>query len=765
MNPTCVAAATALLPFLATSLAAQSAGGVDLHHLRTPLHRAPADLNPSPGLWAAGADYKARFDGGLVFVPYLGEAASENAVFRWRTAGLGEHELPPGAAPEPRQLGGFRCEYDLGPLTEAYDVRADGLEQTFVLASEPSGALDVDLHGAIGGNLHGVARPPAHAPIDFADGFGRVVVRYGAALAIDALGARTPLLTSCTGDVVTIHLPRELLRRAAYPLVVDPLLSAVVLTAGTTATSLTGGYRGIAIERDDHAPNHNVVVAFTRVASLLDTDVMAFVCDDDFGDVISVFADLDANTASDDADVAFVGGANTWVLVLARSVSAYTGCRYHLHPGGSTTMGNTLTAFTTPGSSRETRPRVGGSRRQAGGTNAVLVRQRDPASIAGNTASSTVWASVLDLVLGTETVPVQVAGGTFLDAENPAVSKDSGGGSWAIAWQTWSRLFASEWQVKARRISQQGALSAGNLSTDRDTAGKHQISPRVDGSAGRYLLVFGEADSTTFPGKITGDVFEVSRAMRFDWNEGGASASNVQPSHGVLGSLYREMMLGGVSYDTDTRSHWAIGETNITSGVTHLNVVGHHGVLVYQHQLQAPEPNTSSNWHAVCFDDDHQRFLSAFAREGLGNGGTGYSHKVVGRAYEYPATGANVLGPGCSAASIGGPNRFQRGHEFTGVSMYNAPANMPALLVASWQTTNILMDVFGMTGCLLQIDPGIGAFVSLGAVTDGTGFATIPIPLPESVAAQDIWFQWLHLAPGANPAQIQMTGGMRVEIR
>jgi hypothetical protein len=129
-------------------------------------------------------------------------------------------------------------------------------------------------------------------------------------------------------------------------------------------------------------------LAFARASSLLDTDVSAVLCDDDYGNPVTVFADLDSSIDSNEPDVAFVGGPGIWVLVLSRTTGGYTGCRYHLHPRGSLTLGSSLTAFNTPGTERETRPRVGGSRRETGAS-AIRPRSRaTPARPASSRACS-----------------------------------------------------------------------------------------------------------------------------------------------------------------------------------------------------------------------------------------------------------------------------------------------------------------------------------------------------------------------------------------
>ncbi|HEX5052778.1 MAG TPA: hypothetical protein VFZ65_13460 [Planctomycetota bacterium] len=766
MNHTRAALAASLLPVVLAPAAAQDGLTTPdriaalAAQVRVPIHRAPVAGNPSPGLWAAGADYKVTFDGGATFVPYLGEAATENAVFRWRTLALGETATTVDAQAAPPHVAPYRCEYDRGLVTETYDVLVEGLEQSFVFAAAPAGTGDLALRGEITGNLHAEPRARAHATIPFRDSMGRIVFRYGAAHAIDAAGQRTPLETSVDGDVVSIHLPRALLDDAVYPLTIDPLWSPVLLSSSTSTTPLGGGYKQLAIERDNASYVHDVMIAYTRVASLFDSDVVALVCNEDFSDPHAVFAELVSTIVSDEPDVVFVGGAGRWVIALSRTGSS-PGCYYHLHDGGSTALGTNLTAFATPGTDRDSHPRVGGSRHQTGGSHALLVRQRDPAAAGGNSGSSSIWASVLDVASGSEQTPVQLAGGVLVDAENPAVSKECLGGSWVVAWQSWSGLASTEWHAKARRVSNNGGLAFGTLSSDRTFAGVHELSPRVDGTLGRYLLTFGEVDSTYYPGKITGYNFGVLRAMRFDWYENAGSPST-QPSHLVWGATARNLTPGGVAYDTVTRSHWAVGATNLAIGTFYLHVLGFHGATVYHEEHTVPSALPDDPWHAVCFDDSDQQFLSVLAPT-VQQGGN-YVSSLWGYVYAYPSLTLTTNGTACTSASIGVVGQLRRGSEFGQLTMTGAPANLPALLIAGGYGTTLPLDPFGMAGCTLYVDPTNPGFVTLAATVDGAGVADVPLPLPESVGQQALWFQWAHLAPGANELGIVFTEGMRAGI-
>ena len=103
---------------------------------RAPVHtRVTGPDEPAYGLWAAGDGYKASFHDGMRFVPVLGRSYPHNQPFAWRTTSVqvGTRELLTGAEPTLTH-GDWRVEYAHGAVVEAYDVRRNGLEQSFVLA-------------------------------------------------------------------------------------------------------------------------------------------------------------------------------------------------------------------------------------------------------------------------------------------------------------------------------------------------------------------------------------------------------------------------------------------------------------------------------------------------------------------------------------------------------------------------------------------------------------------------------------------------------
>jgi hypothetical protein len=109
-----------------------------------------------------------------------------------------------------------------GAVEEQLENRAGGVEQRWRLATRPAGAGDLTVSvrasglawvGATAGGLH-FGDPAAG------------MVRYGLASWVDAAGARTSLATRFAAGTIQVTVPAALLDGAAYPAVIDPVVSA-----------------------------------------------------------------------------------------------------------------------------------------------------------------------------------------------------------------------------------------------------------------------------------------------------------------------------------------------------------------------------------------------------------------------------------------------------------------------------------------------------------------------------------------------------------
>lgn len=191
---------------------------------------------------AVGPDYRVRFDAaGIDFEPAAAVAAP---VWRyeWASARRGSQEFltaVPGPAPS---HDGKRVQYVRGGgVTEVYDVRPDGLEQSFVFERRPEGRGDLVVRGRIVTGLVLRSADPGDGLLyGSADSAG---VRVGGVTGVDAAGATVAGAVHLDGDFVEYSLPAAFVDQAAYPLVLDPLVGAAfAITSGSADLSPSVAY-------------------------------------------------------------------------------------------------------------------------------------------------------------------------------------------------------------------------------------------------------------------------------------------------------------------------------------------------------------------------------------------------------------------------------------------------------------------------------------------------------------------------------------------
>ncbi|MEM7203283.1 MAG: hypothetical protein AAF628_23675 [Planctomycetota bacterium] len=220
----------------------------------------------------AAAGYKAYFDRGSVdVIPVLGDRAPRNQPLRLRLESIRRggtliHEAAPANRAPRGALRGDVVSYARGTdIVERYHVRSDGVEQSFVFARPLAGSGDLVVRLAIDTEMVAPAGDRQHT-MDFrATDLGGVHI--GAVTGIDATGARTPGHLNFDGGHLELVLPGAFVDRAAYPLVLDPLI---------------GGFDSLGISFDDfdsdlayNLANDVWMGTFELRASATDYDVFA----------------------------------------------------------------------------------------------------------------------------------------------------------------------------------------------------------------------------------------------------------------------------------------------------------------------------------------------------------------------------------------------------------------------------------------------------------------------------------------------------------
>jgi hypothetical protein len=758
--PSFAAAACAFasaIPLLAQD--AVHPGGADptaLPVLRAPIRTAaPEPIGAATAdatAWAAGPDYKVGFAAGRVaFHPVLGPTAPRSLPVTWTTTEViagGMPLLAPAPAAQ-ESFGDWRLERRIpGVMTEAWNVREDGVEQTFVFGA-PLGNGDLIVRGRLDSELDAAPIQPArHADIEFRDASGRVVVRYGAARAFDAAGRWLDMETAFDGREVELRVPARWLAGATWPVTIDPLLSANTIVTG----SQTVGAVRIAVDDE----SREFLIGVTRAVSASDHDAYVYVSSDTLGAGTLILADQSSAYDTRVAASAYAGGADAWVIALERQARGLGRpmLGYQVRARRDHRRNDALVEIQLPADSWPREIDLGGSASFGGGTHALMVFQSDRSR--SNTDLSEVMAVVIDVRNRTHTQPFVVSpqgSSSFVnvDRERPSVQRESEGAyeGWIVAWQEiGNHSAADDWDLHAVRVlpnGNRGVQSWLGVADDR----AHGLRPRLAGRGGEYLLAFGEVVNQG-PRPVSADA-PILRVQRFQWR-----TSQTTPVRGPVRTLavgapaYQALDL---AFDTRTGSHWCVAWRDSNQELW-LSRIGHDGLVAESGHLTAGTPR--GNTAGLVYDLSARNFVAAYATDEA-------QLPVRARRLTYPTT-ANVLlyGIGCGGEGVVIDPPYA-GHGTFTFGMNGLPARATAFVLVGQTAADLPLDPLGMTGCHLLVDAS-SALVSLPVAVNGFGQARPQLPLPSTLRA-DLRAQLVWLAPGTNPAGILSGTGFRVRVR
>ncbi|MCA8953777.1 MAG: hypothetical protein KDE27_29970, partial [Planctomycetes bacterium] len=528
---------------------------------RIPIHELQIDRQPAQ-IWGAGRDYKVSFHDGMNFVPYLGHDYPVNQPFGWTTTSvrIGEVELLTGSPPR-LTTSDFRAELDLGVVVEAYDLLPQGLEQTFVLPRRPLAAGPLVVTGALATRLTPRVSEPGHGALTFVDGHDRAILTYGAATAVDADGRRFAMTTRCVAGTIELALDAVAVANARFPLTVDPLLGP--------ATTYTANMNYWSVDCEnataEGTPSHRVLHAFSFESSATDADIVCYTYSSSYFGSAPVFSDLSLESTPRVA-CGYVAATNRWVIVYEALTQSIRRLRAHVRTVDDMSVGTIVNSLSTPAGLHDWRPDVGGTMFN-GNTKALVVFQRE--SLAGSFADTTT-SSVMGVMLetgsafGTWNTPFQISAAGNYDSERPSVAQQAEGSSngfWMCAYQEFNNTLAGDdFDVVARRVGAGGTVQPGQWRSDFDNLNPawHQLSPIVAGYEGRYAVLFTVVPVATQP-HPTFDFGSELRLECFDWYEGQPLPNPTydHPPIQLQATAQLELIPTGLSFDTQSRSHWA----------------------------------------------------------------------------------------------------------------------------------------------------------------------------------------------------------------
>jgi hypothetical protein len=168
-----------------------------------------------------GPGYRAWFDAeGVEF----GMGGGGAPLLTWRLQSIArDRDVGALIAPATPVIDGTSVVYRRGTFTERYDIREDGLAQSFLFDQLPAGTGDLVVRLAIDTSLVPSDSPQPTDQVLFYDaGIGGVSI--AGVTGIDARGRGRPGSMRLDGEQLELRLPGALVDQATLPLLLDPLI-------------------------------------------------------------------------------------------------------------------------------------------------------------------------------------------------------------------------------------------------------------------------------------------------------------------------------------------------------------------------------------------------------------------------------------------------------------------------------------------------------------------------------------------------------------
>ncbi len=734
-----------LLPILTVFAAPLAAQSVPLQGaFDAPIHAADEDGS----LWASRDAYKVDFGvDGPMFYPVLGADAPEHLPVGWRTTAVTADGEPLPIESTATRHDDWRLDYDRGSWCESYDVRADGLEQSFLIRALPA-AGDLVIRGELTGALHAKPRSPRHDRLELMDANGRTIAHYGEAIAVDAAGRETTVTTAVSGDTVELRVDGAWLAGAELPVTVDPLLAAHAVASGVSPVLAT------AVAHDDI--NNELLFVYARAVTTSDQDIYARIAPDDFSTSYTVYTDLLATVDTSNPSCAFVGATRRFVAAFERTLvgSTYTSITVAVIPARSRSVTSMVLSRAPASSTVERHPAVGGTYAQNPGNYAAIAYEVEYTSTPQNTR---VYAMRFDSSAVVWQGPPAALSPNGVDAERPAINQTSLGGTapWFVVWQEYGNVAGDDLEIHGTQFRPNGT-AVPSLEFGRSTTNDHSFAPKIGGNDGRYLIAF--VASSNGGSRPTGTFGSRIEAQRIDWPDFGGYANYVdlRTLRSSGGGLLGGVGVDGISYDEQHRSHWNV---LVRDQFGYLNALRVGYELSIAETAYVNDGGVGSAYASGITDVPLHDAV-------IGYGTSGASDTVYGRFLVSP----QIL-PALSYGTSCGPTLAQSdyawaGNEFFGFDITSAPTSI--LMVAiSLAPGSVPLNFIGMGTCTLAV--GLSPSALLGVFPDsgilmGSGVHTyhFPFPLPAPLSGS-IFCQ--AITSGPTPLGLLSSNGIEVRIR
>lgn len=728
---------------LTVSVVAQSAPQGLEGIFPTPIHTAGTDPEFGPyGHWVAGADYKASFGREFTFYPARGPS-SANTPLRWRTetvtVGGETWRAPNESAATWHDAARWETRH-ASDWVERYDVRPDGIEQSFEFARRPERRGDLVLEGSITSELVAAARQPTHAALEFCDGDGQTVVRVGEAYAIDANGDRIELATGFEAGRLSIVVPASWVELAAFPILVDPAYSSG--SFDTDATSLRVLDTDCTDDSEWNWRGTHYLAVFSREFASGDTDAFGveFLASSTvLGNPTVVWQDV-STLATTRPRCSYSENGDRFAVAYTRGSSLRVA---RFIPGSS--IGGTVTHFTTPAGVSRHRPDIIGlrdSHQSQGFSSAAFIIFFEQRSL-GNPAQSEIMRVSMSTsgFTSATTIAPTIPAGTSVTRNDPAVgdTRPSDFEGFALAWRETSRRTGQE-SIKVQWIDYQN-LPPVTVSAAGDSVG----APALDGGGDGDLTLVAWPVRGTFTSHLE------FRRISFDFS-GGHSLSPAQTL--ASGTIVDAPVLDGVAFERPAQVRWTVLHHD-NQAVT-ATMLGHSGGVIESDQVQTGSGlRAGSIGYTPASHIQGSVFHVFFA-----DGSPGIP--VYSGGFYRPEPDITPYGTTCAPSSQISARFPWAGSGPYRITVTPSESGAPTALLLAFGPGNF--PIVGSGGCLLLVDPGLLALG--GGVPNGNGFAFDLELRDNPVWIGDFYVQglWLRVFPGL-PWTFGTTTGLHVKVR
>lgn len=461
------------------------------------------DRDDQGELLGVGPDYAVRFTAAEVrFTPALGKAAPHDLPLGYRLEAVGRGTASTAIGSVAPEWHDQTVRYHHGEVEATYELRAAGVKQNFVFTTLPRGDGDLIVRAGIDCALPAAA-PGPHG-IEFCQpGLGGV--RIGSVLGIDGAGNQVQGSMRWNDGKLEFVLPDAFVDHAVLPLVLDPLLGAVV--------TLGGANDDLVPEVAYDASTDTYLVVWQRDLSLTNQDIRAQRLSA-VGALVGGTLALESSTtvSASRPKVANVNQRNAFVVVWQQAGD--------IHGRGVASATGTLTSILAIATTTatESQPDLAGEDSDSADDEALCVwANGTTGDIEGNQITYTAAGT---LTLG---ALVTFPNTLFSTWTNPCISQHGGGlGQHLLCWDSFGSL-SSETNVRGCIVDRNLGIVVPAFTIASGSLDENNADCDGDGDAGHWVVAFereevagGDTDVYAVPVHLAGTSGVVGTEVAID---------------------------------------------------------------------------------------------------------------------------------------------------------------------------------------------------------------------------------------------------------